>query len=545
MLERLKILLVCLTKGLFTSLSIRCLKAYLADHAPFAEVTVREINGYGLSNAEKDDLFTRIDGEEWDVIGVSVYSFNRRESSEFFRFLRKSPTRRVLLAGGPYFAWSNAEQAVEEVARPDFVVVGEGEEPLLAVLRAVHDQPGGEIAPTEGMRIETYRLNGAAGTTVIENTVPLDLRGLGTIYHPADDPILPGMSVVIEGSRGCRNSCAYCTWHGKRLRFHDIGKICTELKHVFAQEPRNILFTDSNLLAGTATAFPLLEFLSEHNTGNCPVELFLELGDLKDDVLRQLASLPCISVIEVGLQSSSKNTCEKIGRRFRPTEFREQFESLRDTPGRRFELVLDVILGMPFSTFEEHLQSIRDAISLKPDCIYLFLLQVLPGSAICSDPDHYGVDYDQERYYVRSTNRLDPHELHRLFALATGLSLTHNFPKTAALLGDCLGLNVEDTLELLCSTIVALEPFESLIEQTEGLIQILMGGRLLNDRNRKRFRYDCELFGKALMKILVEKRPGKMAWELSTVFVREIRKMSDFSPPGISKPKPGELPVDH
>lgn len=469
------VLLVCFTEGPFSSLSIRALKQSLVGgngHRNLA-VTIREINKRDCSGVDYGQIVEQGRGRVWDIVGISVYVFNHSESSRFARFVRASGLARLLVVGGPYFTWEDTHDAIGEFGGPDIVVVGEGEAALGEIVRNFSSLVTGMPVHLEGMEQEIRRTGGRT-STLLMSLEPLPLRSQNPAYTSRHDPLTRDMVGVIETSRGCRNSCVYCAWHRGGLRHFPLAKTVSELTCVFAQEPAFLLIADSNLFTAQERAAELLDWLRRENAGCTPVQFFIEADGLTEKLATEMVSVPSIRRVEIGLQSSSEAVCRQIGRRLVWDRFREAFGPLRDTPGRTFVLNLDLIVGLPSSTYDDNVRSIEDAIALKPDCLLVFALQVVPGSALFRNPNLYGIQYDRETFFVRETATLSGADIHSLMCLTLAHSVLAEFPRAVGRATSAVGIPHRILVAKLQSAMVDVSSLDSVLKATGGFVRIVL-----------------------------------------------------------------------
>lgn len=88
--------------------------------------------------------------------------------------------------------------------------------------------------------------------------------------------------------------------------------------------------------------------------------------------------------VELGLQSSSDETADRIRRGHTFGQFCEGFARLR-AAAPRAEICVHIILGLPGEDEETMLQTVRDVALLHPEQVKIHLLHVLRGTALAED----------------------------------------------------------------------------------------------------------------------------------------------------------------
>ncbi|HWQ10545.1 MAG TPA: cobalamin B12-binding domain-containing protein, partial [Holophaga sp.] len=83
-----------------------------------------------LSGKTRKEVLAYLKAQDAQVIGVSMFTFNRKRSFELLALARQAHPDAVLAAGGPH-ATHLAAEVFSECPELDAIVKGEGELPLL------------------------------------------------------------------------------------------------------------------------------------------------------------------------------------------------------------------------------------------------------------------------------------------------------------------------------------------------------------------------------------------------------------------------------
>jgi radical SAM superfamily enzyme YgiQ (UPF0313 family) len=473
----INLLLVCITVNGYSSLSIRYLQQFLTNHLGLSlRIQVLQFDKSEVYRLGFDILLKKYVTTTWDVVGISVYVFNFIESIDLIRFIRDNRLAKRIVLGGPYFSWPTIERCVSAFHHPDYIVVGEGELTLSAIMRSILTGDSLQQLTSQSLSVRTFGTDSHT-TSVLQSHDTIQLHEFSPVYSLNDEFLDKEHKAVIDTSRGCCNSCKYCTWGGKILRYYSINKVLSELQVVFSQETAGILFADSNVLSNKQRAKMLLDFIGTENHLKTPIEIFVELGvagAANVALLKQLATLDCLKIVEVGLQSCSESVCEKIGRRLDFNAFVQQYSSLKRSNNKGFAIVIDLILGLPFSTPVDFLNSLLQVVKLRPDCIHVFLLQVLPGSDIYSNASSYGISYDSESFFVTRTRDIDEENLLWLFCMTAAFSMLFSFPNSFGILCECSDMPALNVVELVANEIKARTTLRNIVLMTGGYIGVFL-----------------------------------------------------------------------
>ena len=104
---------------------------------------------------------------------------------------------------------------------------------------------------------------------------------------------------------------------------------------------------------------------------------------LEQDVCEYLAELAerTVLTVELGLQSSSDETAEKINRGHSYAQFLDGYRRLHEASDK-IEICVHIIFGLPGETREDMMRTVRDVASLRPDQVKIHLLHVLRGTVM-------------------------------------------------------------------------------------------------------------------------------------------------------------------
>ena len=104
---------------------------------------------------------------------------------------------------------------------------------------------------------------------------------------------------------------------------------------------------------------------------------------LESDVCEYLSELAerTVLTVELGLQSSSDATAERINRGHTYGQFLDGYRRLRESSGK-IEICVHIIFGLPGESREDMLRTVRDVAALKPDQVKIHLLHVLRGTVM-------------------------------------------------------------------------------------------------------------------------------------------------------------------
>ncbi|VVB92730.1 tRNA-2-methylthio-N(6)-dimethylallyladenosine synthase [uncultured archaeon] len=276
--------------------------------------------------------------------GIMIYSFSSPQSESIFREVKQSKTSSIYIAGGPHPS-SRPEETLQYF---DYVVVGEGEETLPELIRAL--QNGGDISSVKGI---AFKENDRIVYTGKRDGIDLD-------RYPAFDPDI--MHSTIEITRGCPFACAYCSTpqlFGHRMRHRSIDVIAK-----YAQFLGDVRFTSPNAFAyGSDGRHPvpekieaLLKALPYKRAffGTFPSEVRPEF--ISDRLLELVSDYCANTTLNMGGQSGSQRMLDMINRGHTVEDIVSGAEKCLS---HGFTPVVDFIFGLPYETEDDQHETLK------------------------------------------------------------------------------------------------------------------------------------------------------------------------------------------
>ncbi len=276
--------------------------------------------------------------------GIMIYSFSSPQAKSIFSEVIHSKTSSIFIAGGPHPS-ACPEETLQYF---DYVVVGEGEETLPELIRAL--QKGGDISSVRGI---AFKKNDRIVFTGKRDDIDLNM-------YPAFDPDI--MHSTIEITRGCPFNCSYCSTpqlFGHRMRHRSIDAITK-----YAQFLGDVRFTSPNAFAyGSDGRHPrpekveaLLKALPYKRSffGTFPSEVRLEF--ISDRLLELVSEYCANTTLNMGGQSGSQRMLDMINRGHTVEDISVGAEKCLQ---HGFVPVVDFIFGLPNETEDDQHETIK------------------------------------------------------------------------------------------------------------------------------------------------------------------------------------------
>ncbi len=180
-----------------------------------------------LSGKGRKEVLAYFRAQNPAVVGISMFTFNRKRSYELLTWAREACPEAILLAGGPH-PTHLAEEVFEDCPALDAIVQGEGEAVLLGIAERLQTAPGSDLwRHTPGLILRDSR------TLPQAPLEDLDAVGIPAEHLEADFLDDVGQLAYLSTSRGCPATCNFCNtpeFWGTSIRFRSAKSVLRELR---------------------------------------------------------------------------------------------------------------------------------------------------------------------------------------------------------------------------------------------------------------------------------------------------------------------------
>ena len=370
----------------------------------------------GTINEKIDVIVNRLEETKPDTVAFSTYIWNKTLVLEVAKEIKRRTGAKILL-GGPEVSY-NAGEILSQYGFVDYVISGEGEEPISKFCDAA------ELDTIEGL---SYKILG----DVVEKEPYVSLNDPPNPYTKEYFDALNGRISYIETSRGCPFKCAFClSGRCGGVRFFDVEEAKKNILLLANSGTRTIKFIDRTFNADRKRARELWNFILEKYGTEIPdgVCFHFEIeGELLDEqsfkLLKQAP--PGLIQFEIGLQSFNEKTLRAINRK-------TDLELLCKNITRVLELGnihthIDLIVGLPYENFESFKRSFNLAYALKPHMLQVGFLKLLHGSELRErNLDEKCEFTDTPPYEIISNEWLSSAEIQRLHTFEDAFEKLYN-----------------------------------------------------------------------------------------------------------------------
>ena len=351
------------------------LKSYYGrlDQSPFS--TFHHYRHFG---APFETLARETAREKPDLVGISsLFTPYHREVWQCAAAIKEVLKVPVLLGGSQVSA---APEMMLDNPAVDWIIRGEGERPLVELLKCL--QRGQDLSRVPNLG---FKVDGKRHFNPLEENFSLD-----EIPHPDLSDLPPGRYTLgqrplcfLIASRGCPHRCSFCSVHltfGPRYRRRPVEDIAREIDRRYREGYRVFDFEDDNLTYDRKETLALCQHLkSTYLPGEiqCLAMNGISFHSLDPELLRHLRQAH-FTHLNLSLVSQEART-----RTGRPHGLPHYLEVVLEAHRLGFQLVSYQILGLPGEPLTSMVETLRLAARL-PVLIGASPFYLIPGTPLAN-----------------------------------------------------------------------------------------------------------------------------------------------------------------
>jgi radical SAM superfamily enzyme YgiQ (UPF0313 family) len=302
-----------------------------------------------------------------DVIGIYSNLMTKLNVLETIQFIKTNLPGTKIILGGPEVRYS-AENFLRHGA--DYIVIGEGEEAMLELVRYLDKKVKHEDCDASGITGIAFLQEGAFVQTPerekIKNLDDLPHPNRGKIdlhrYLQAWKSAHGKNAISVSTMRGCPYTCKWCSRavYGLSYRRRSPEKVAEELAHIKEKyNPDTLWFVDDVF---TISHKWLEQFSAELKKRDViiPYECITRADRMNETVIRTLKETGCFR-IWIGAESGSQKVIDLMDRRVDVNQVREM---IRLAKRYGIEAGTFIMLGYPGETeadIEETIQHLKES----------------------------------------------------------------------------------------------------------------------------------------------------------------------------------------
>ena len=361
----------------------------------------------------KDIVKEILDKDDYDVVCTGGNDFIYLTTKSMIETVREHPSKPMFILAGPLL--THEPELIFKDLRPDFGVIGEGEESIMELLDCIErngdlNQVEGIIYPDQtGKIIKTKRREPIRDINVLPFP---DYESFGfdehlkhmhcnDLYHNhcLDYP----RTYCLLGSRGCAFNCTFC-WHSENYRWRSVDNIMDELRIVVKKyDINNLLIADDCFSVKQERVYEFckkIKELSNEVGWNIKWTCQLLVHTVDNKLLETMKDAGCES-ISYGFETMNPNVLRSMMKPITPEQIDRAW---RSTITAKIALQGHFIFGDSAETIE----SARDTLNYwKNNCngqIGLAFIQPYPGSVMYQRCIQKGIIKDRLDYIKTQQN---------------------------------------------------------------------------------------------------------------------------------------------
>lgn len=194
-----------------------------------------------------------------------------------------------------------------------------------------------------------------------------------------NEPSCYGVNVVMVASRGCRLKCDFCNveaiYGRHKFRMRSVDKVVDEMEFLKKNyEFDEIYFDDDNMVSNRSY---IIDICKEILRRKLKIK-WLCLGDglIDDETLEWLARAGCVTY-KYGLEHLDADVLKAIPK---PLKEERLLQIIRKCRQLKMKSYVNLMIGLPKSTWEKDMEMIKKVIAASPDLLQLAIATPYPGT---------------------------------------------------------------------------------------------------------------------------------------------------------------------
>ena len=324
---------------------VEILDCYAEDRFHVRAQTEPDWLELGISN---DEILQRIDRFQPDLIGITIpFSCQHYVAATLGRLIKDRFPQVVLVTGG-----NHVSAVPDQIDRTifDYLVLGEGEYALLALIQSLNANRSADTIPGVVSRQMPACESEARVDALDELPLPaLDLLPLQKLWRSGR------RWINMVATRGCVYDCNFCSIHtvmGRKIRTRCVDNVVNEIKQWKQRyKIQEIYFEDDNLTTNKRWAKELFRKIA---ACNFRIRLYARNGIRADSIDRELLELmkaAGFQDIVIAPESGSQETLDKIiGKKMKLEDCTNAVKLARQV---HLGIGLFFVIGFPEETWED------------------------------------------------------------------------------------------------------------------------------------------------------------------------------------------------
>jgi anaerobic magnesium-protoporphyrin IX monomethyl ester cyclase len=416
--------------------------AYIYSVLKHAGYDVECLNMNHMKGTPTEILNSKLQETKYDVVGIGGNALDYANIELILNTIKSHETKPITVLGGPII--TSEPQLIYEALRPNFGVIGEGEETILELVKAIDEKR--DVTDIKGIIYSKQKetiLNPGRGNIANLDSIPFpDFEAfdfetkLQNYYN--DDHIAATLNdseprfYPILASRGCPFQCTFC-YHEGKYRLRSVNDVIKEIRYAVIKYRISSLQIYDDCFAVNQKR--LLEFCSEIKKLKSEISWDLSwscqlmVSTVDENILAAMKDSGCY-LITYGFESYSPIVLKSMRKGITPKQIDD---AIKITFSQKMAIVGNFIFGDVAETVESANETLEYWGKNCQGQVNLVLIQPYPGSQIYKHCLAKGLIKDRVRFIKHGlgnftgnmTDKMSEKEFSNLKKRMTHLSAKH------------------------------------------------------------------------------------------------------------------------
>ena len=376
--------------------TLGCLWSYVSQYSDITDNF--EIDAWLF---DRPDLKVAVDKfADCDVVFASMYIWNTQYCYRLLSLLKQKNPELIVVAGGPQIPWRDKNFFLEH-PYIDSVVINEGEQAALHILRAIRDKESLPKTLQFDRLKELDELPSPYLTGVFNNLIA---------EHP-DIEWVP----TLETDRGCPFKCTFCDWGsatGSKMYKLNMNRIHDEINWFADNNMPYLSMTTSNFGAFKQRDKEITSIIVDcNNRTGMPTAISTSYGKNNADTVFEISKMLLDAGIQTGAAISFQSTTPEVLKNIKRDNMKINRVSEVADKARAFNMpvLTELIMGLPGETFDTWVDCFDDVFSNKIINLDVFFLQLIENAPMnINDTDAFDLKtFKAYDYFYETSSTVD------------------------------------------------------------------------------------------------------------------------------------------
>jgi radical SAM superfamily enzyme YgiQ (UPF0313 family) len=314
------------------------------------------------------------------LIGISSMSFQYKSALEVMSICRTSAAGAKIVVGGYHASLACTDLTEGNTAPFDFLVRGEGEQALPALVEALEGARDFAAVPGLSWLRKGVFIHNPTGELLDVRQLPLPNRNARILDHFT---YFNRKMDCVETSRGCTMPCTFCSisgMYGSSFRCYVIDRVIADLTELQGRGTQTVLLVDDNITLDATRFRKLAEAIVEHGLNSMEYLVQASVaGIVSDPELIPWLARANFSMVFLGIEAVQTKNLQF----FQKGDIREKTEqAVSRLRAHEIGVMGGFIIGNPDDSREDIRAVFRAARRLRIDLPYVQCVTPYPGTRI-------------------------------------------------------------------------------------------------------------------------------------------------------------------